>query len=579
MGKGNESQKTIDLEHETINGRYSFFLAYYKKAFDSNDEEIVIGKELKTCLENLLSDLEKSEYVYDTADAELRINFIENFVKHTKSPFHGMPFLLELWEKAVIEVFYSFKLAETGLRRFRKLLLLVGRKNGKSTFCAALCFAEFMIGNPGSDIICSSNDDAQAGLIFDEIASMREKFDRTNKRTHKNLRGIFNLVNDSTIKKLSEKTQNKEGRNIEMAILDESHEMKTNIIAKSIEQSQSIKKEPIFINITTEGFVEDGYLDKELVYAREVLNGEREDETLLVWLYTMDSENEIYENERNWKKANPSLGKIKQYNYIYSELRKAQASKADRIFTLSKDFNVKQNSVETWLLEKDIKNNLIYNIEDFQGAIGIAGTDLSETTDLTSARVLLMRRGSKQKYFLSHYFIPEMKVEEGSKKDGVDYFQWARDGLLTICPGNEVDYSMVVQWYISLYKEHDIRIYREGHDRWNAKSFVKEMEDFGFDSEKVAQDYETLSTPMKLLEADLKCGDIVNYNKNPIDIYCLKNMACSVDKFARIMPMKALGDVNKRIDGGVTMIICYAMLDRYKKEYMDIVNSRREGKG
>ena len=399
---------------------------------------------------------------------------------------------------------------------------------------------------------------------------MRAKFDTKEKYTHKNLKGIFHLKNDSTITKLSEKTQNKEGRNIELAILDESHEMKTNIIAKSIEQSQSSKYEPIFINITTEGFVENGYLDNELQYAREVLKGEREDNELLPWLYTMDSEQEIYQNPKSWKKANPSLGTIKKEEYLKKELRKAQASKADRIFTLSKDFNIKQNSVETWLLEKDIKNNLTFDIEDFTNGFAIAATDLSETTDLTSARVLLMKKGDKQKYFYQMYFIPESKLEQGSQ-DGIDYFDMAKRNLLTICPGNEVDYSMVVEWYVHLYQKYHIKIFKEGHDRWNAKSFVNEMEDYGFDTEKVTQDYETLSTPMKILEADLKSG-IVNYNQNTIDIYCLKNTACSVDKLARIMPKKMLGCANRRIDGAVTMIMCYAMLDRYKREYMEYVN-------
>jgi phage terminase large subunit-like protein len=567
---------SYDLRNNIINGCHSYLLEYYNKAMDETDDEVIIGQELKKCLRHLIADLDNPAYFYDGSDAEIRINFIQTFVRHTKSPFNGMHFLLELWEKALIEAFYSFKMASNGFRRFKRLLLLVARKNGKSTFCAALCLTELMIGKAGSDIVCSSNDDAQASLIFDEVANMRQKFDPKGRYTHKNLKGIFNIKNDSSVKKLSEKTQNKEGRNIEMAIVDESHEMKTNIIAKSIEQSQSTKDEPIFINITTEGFVTDGYLDAELKYGREVLAGEREDEELLMWLYTMDSEQEIYEDEKLWKKANPSLGKIKKYSYLRKELRKAQSSKADRVFTLSKDFNIKQNGVETWLLEKDIRNDLTYDIEDFRGSVGLAGTDLSETIDLTSARVLIMKKGDKRKYFISHYFIPEskvetIKIENGIKGDGLNYIQLARDGLITICPGNEVDYSMVVAWYVTLYKRYGIRIYKEGHDKWNAKSFIKELDDYGIDNEKVTQDYQNLSTPMKLLEADLKSG-LVNYNQNPVDIYCLKNVACSVDKLARIMPTKNMGKSENHIDGGVTMIICYAMLDRYKKEYMDIVN-------
>lgn len=558
-----------DLNTLTINGKHSWFLEYYDEIVKEN---IVVGRELRKQLENLIEDLSNEKYIYDNSDAELRIEFIETFVKHTKSPFNGEPFILELWEKAVLEVFYSFKYAETKLRRFKKLVLLIGRKNGKSTFCAAISFAEFLVGDSGSDIVCSSNDDAQANLIFNEIANMRQKFDAKSKYTHKNLKGIFNKLNDSTITKLSEKTQNKEGRNINAAILDEAHEMKTNVIAKSIEQSQSTKEEPIFIIISTEGFVEDGYLDHELEYGRAVLNREIEDDELLVWLYTMDSETEIYTDRTSWQKANPSLGKIKKYSYLEGQLRKAQVSQADRIFVLSKDFNIKQNSVNTWLMEQHIKNNLKFDVEDFRDWIALAATDLSETTDLTSARILLLKKDSRQKFFFQHYFIPESKIEEGSKEDGIDYLQLAKEGFITVSPGNEVDYSLVVSWYLSLYKKYGIRIYKEGHDRWNAKSFVKELDDYGIENEKITQDYMNLSNAMKSLEADLKSGNIVNYNMNPVDIFCLKNTGFVVDKLGRIMPTKALNKQNKRIDGSLTMIMCYVMLDRYKKEYMDIIN-------
>lgn len=558
-----------DLNTLTINGKHSWFLEYYNEILNGN---IVVGRELRKQLENLIEDLSDDKYIYDNSDAELRIEFIETFVKHTKSPFNGEPFILELWEKAVLEVFYSFKYVETKLRRFKKLVLLIGRKNGKSTFCAAISFAEFLVGDSGSDIVCSSNDDAQANLIFNEIANMRQKFDAKSKYTHKNLKGIFNKLNDSTITKLSEKTQNKEGRNINAAILDEAHEMKTNVIAKSIEQSQSTKEEPIFIIISTEGFVEDGYLDHELEYGRAVLNREIEDDEILVWLYTMDSETEIYTDKTSWQKANPSLGKIKKYSYLEGQLRKAQVSQADRIFVLSKDFNIKQNSVNTWLMEQYIKNNLKFDIEDFKDWIALAATDLSETTDLTSARILLLKKDSRQKFFFQHYFIPESKVEEGSKEDGIDYLKLAKKGFITVSPGNEVDYSQVVAWYLSLYKKYGIRIYKEGHDRWNAKSFVKELDDYGIENEKITQDYMNLSNAMKSLEADLKSGNIVNYNMNPVDIFCLKNTGFVVDKLGRIMPTKALNKQNKRIDGSLTMIMCYVMLDRYKKEYMDIIN-------
>lgn len=502
-----------NLNENTINGKHSYLLEYFNQARDTTNENVIIGHELMNCLKNLVEDLENPNYYYDNSASELRIDFIETFIRHTKSPFNGMPFLLELWEKAVIETFFSFKRIDTEFRRFKKLILLIARKNGKSTFCAALAFSEFMLGNAGSDIICSSNDDAQADLIFLEICNMKEAFDPKEKRTHKNLKGIYNLKNKSSIKKISDKTKNKEGRNIDFAILDESHEMKDNVIAKSIEQSQSTKDEPIFINITTEGFVDDGYLDKELKYARSVLDKEIEDDTILVWLYTMDSESEIYTDKKAWKKANPSLGKIKKIEYLENQIKKAQHNKADRIFTLSKDFNIKQNNAEAWLQESDVTNNLVYNIDELANSIGIGGTDLSETTDLTCSSVMVMKPNSKIKYFITKYFIPETKVIEGSKEDKKNYLQWAKDGLITICSGNEVNYSDVVAWYVMLYKKYKIKLFKIGYDRWNSKSFVSEMEDYGFELERIAQDFNNLSNAMKMLEADLK-SNLVNYNQN-----------------------------------------------------------------
>jgi len=483
-----------------------------------------------------------------------------------------MPFLLELWEKALIEAFFSFHCQDTGLRRFKKLILLIARKNGKSTLCAALALTELMLGSGGTDIICSSNDDAQASIIFDEINNMREQFDRTSKRTHKNLKGIFNLRNKSTIKKLSEKTRNKEGRNIDFAVLDESHEMKDNVIAKSIEQSQSTKDEPVFINITTEGFCNDGYLDKELKYSREVLNGERDDPTLLVWLYTQDSELEIYQDRQSWSKSNPSLGLIKKISYLEDQLRKAKADKSDRVFMLAKDFNVKQSNSAAWLTEEIINNPDTFDINDFRGCIAIGGVDLSESVDLTAVKVLLMHRGGNKKYVYSHYFIPETKLQQGSEQDKKDYLEWAKQGLLTVCPGNENDYSLVTAWFVNLARQYDIKVFKIGFDNWNARYWRTEMEDYGFDMEAIRQNFENLSNPMKLVEADLRSNLIV-YNNNPIDRWCLENTSMKINNLGMIMPVKVNDKRNRRIDGAVALIIAYSIYSRYRTEYLDYVNS------
>ena len=264
------------------------FLLRYKEGAEAGD--FIIGEDLWLELENLAEDFHNDRYFYNTDDAMIRMNFMENCVRLTKSPFYNKPMILMNWQKAFIEAIYSFKMSETGWRRFKKVLLIIARKNTKSETCSALGLSEFFLGNPGSDIVASSNDDAQASIIYDAIDTMRLLIDPDSKDTKRNQRFILNRHNNTKIFKLSDRTRNKEGRNIDTAFLDESHEMKDSVIAKSIEQSQSLKDEPLFFNLTTEGFIVDGYLDQELEKARAVIYKEDPDdpsaERLLPWLYT-----------------------------------------------------------------------------------------------------------------------------------------------------------------------------------------------------------------------------------------------------------------------------------------------------
>ena len=294
----------------------STWLLQYREAIRSG--EIIAGIELITELDNLIADMDDPRYIYDTSDAELRIDFMEHCIRLTKSPFYGKPMKLMLWQKAFIEVVYSFKLAdrtyinaygqEKHVDRFQKIVLLIGRKNAKSETCSGLELTESIVGNEGADLVCSSNDDVQASILYDAIDTMRLMIDPQQEDTRKNQRFIKILATNSKIFKLSDRTRNKEGRNIDFAVIDEVHEMKDNVILKSIEQSQSLKDNPKLIIITTEGFVNDGALDEILRDCRRIINGEDDGvaaEKTLPWLYTQDSEQEIWSDEKTWQKSNP----------------------------------------------------------------------------------------------------------------------------------------------------------------------------------------------------------------------------------------------------------------------------------
>lgn len=542
---------------------------YHKKIISG---EIVAGYELKTELEKLLEEMYYEQYIYDTRDADMRMDFMENCIRLTKSPFYGKPMILMLWQKAFISAVYGFKMSDDLTDRFRRVLLLIARKNTKSETCSGLGLTELITGNDGSDIVCSSNDDNQANILYEAINTMRLMIDPYQKDTWKNQQHIRCNFNGSKVFKLSDRTRNKEGRNIDFAVVDEVHEMKDNTIIKSIEQSQSLKPNPKLILITTEGFVNGGFLDDELIKARKILNGEDDSisaERYLPWLYTQDSEQEVWSDERSWYKSNPTLGTVKRWDYLREQVDAARKSKADRMFTLSKDFNFKVSNSEAWLMSDVLEYSKVFNLSDFRNKIVLGGVDLAETTDMCSAKILLLKPDDNTKYIHQMYWIPESKLKmSDDKESGAKYTEWAKAGLIRITEGNEVDVSLVADWFAELYRNYGIRLYKCGYDQRFAKEFLKRMDDYGFEYEMIYQNRYVLSSPMRLVEADIR-DQLINYNDNEIDKWCLSNTSVQVWDTGHIMPIKIKGQANRRIDGTLSLIMTYEMLRRYRTEMIN----------
>ena len=558
-------------------------LLRYKALIDSG--EIIAGQELRMELANLADDLfHNDEYYYDTTAADLRMDFCANCVQLTKSPFYGKPMVMMDWQKAFIEALYSFKMArelqdnKKVIDRFKKALLLIARKNTKSETTSALGNAEFIVGNEGSDIVCSSNDEAQTSIVYDAIDTMRKLYDPDDLDTKRNQRFILNKGTNTRIFKISDRTRNKEGRNIDFAILDEVHEMLTNVIAKSIEQSQSLKDNPKFIEITTEGFVVEGYLDDELKKARAIINGEDDSisaSRFLPWLYTQDSEQEIFTNPRSWQKSNPTVGIVKPWSYLEEQVDLAKKRKADRIFVLSKDFNVKQSGVESWLNVEDYDYPAKFDLEDFRGAKCLGHVDLAETTDLCCAKILMMKPGDKVKYVHTMYFIPQSKLdpENDDHAAGAKYKEWAQAGYITVCDGNDIDLTVVADWFFRLAKDHGIMLYRSGYDQRFAKDWIQRMDEYGWtkqaeDVVMILQNAATLNNALQLVEADLKAR-LINYNENPVDKWCFSNSCLKVNDLRQALCVKT--DDKKKIDGSVTLISLYEVFRRYRGDFKKLV--------
>ena len=558
------------------------YLKQYREAIRKGD--IVAGMDMIKMLDNLIADLDNPEYKYDTRDAHKRIKFIEGCIKLTKAPFYGKPMKLLLWQKAFIEVVYSFKMKslDTGkwVDRFQEILMLISRKNGKSECIAAIQLTDLLIGKPGTDIVCSGMDDGTADLAYQAIDCMRLLIDSKQKDTWRNQKGISCKYNNNHIYKLSAGTRQREGRNIDTAGIDEIWSLREDgDIYKSIQQSTSVKESYKIFMFGSEGFV-DGFLNVKRAEYQKIIDGEDDTESAkrkLPWFYTQDSEREVWDTDENgisraWEKSNPSIGAIKKWSYLRDRVDEARKSKIDRVFVLCKDFNFKQNTATVWLSPEEYQYPSKFDIEKLRGAYALGGVDLSETTDMTAAKALIVLPGDDRKYILSHYWIPESKLTASDDKEaGAKYEEWAKQGLLTISPGNDIDLEAVAMWYWELYANYGIRTYKCGYDVRFSKEFLRKMDEIGIETELVLQDKRTLNNPLRYLENDLKAQKVY-FDENEIDYWCLGNSALESDKFGMSQIVKMPGKRAWRIDGAVTFLISYEMFRRYRSDITKMQN-------
>lgn len=567
------ASETELLNRYGISTENSYFLQYLAEIRAGN---IIVGRELRRELENLERDLLTTDlWAYDMKLSKVYIEFIETFLKHTKSPFYGEPVKLMLFQKSMIELLFSFKHADDGRDRFTVCHLLIARKNGKTTINAWIALCILLIQKGGIDIFTASNDERQAGLTFDEIKRTAALFDPAEDYIHSNLQNIVNVNNFSKVSKMSNRQKAIEGFNIDYAVLDESNMLTDDTLPNSLEQSMSIKRNPKLINITTEGFILDGYLDRKLEFCRRIINGEEPAAThVLPLLYTQDSEQEIYRDPATWVKSNPTLGSVKTADYLRKRLLEAQNDKATKIFTLCKDFNIKQSNAEAWLAVEDYDYpQEVMKLDDFRNGVAVGAVDLSETTDLTCAKILLMRKGDATKYIFTKYFIPEYKITSDSAamndiSAGAKYKQWAQAGYVKVCEGTDIDLTLVAKWFNDIRRQYGIRVLKIGYDQRFSKVFLDNVR---AETELIYQNKKTLSTAMKLVERDLKAR-LINYGENPVDKWNFGNASIEVDNFGDCMAVKVKNNPSMRIDGAVTTIILYETYRRMRAEMNRMIN-------
>ncbi|MGO4219540.1 terminase large subunit [Bacillus sp. YAF12_1] len=554
---------------------YNPILEYWYKIKTGKE---VVSDKVRRVYKKLVTDLSstRTEWEYSSNRANHAIEFIENFCKHSKGKWGGKPIELELWQKAFIAASFGFVHKIDGTRKYREVLLVVARKNGKSTVGSGIgLYLQIADGEPGSEVYAVATKKDQAKLVWLESKRMVKKSPALLKRIKPLVSEMVSEWNDSTFKPLGSDSETLDGLNVHGAMMDEIHAWKDKNLYDVIVDGTSSREQPMIFMITTAGTIRESVYDMKYEEAEMLLNGFDDpdgykDDRFLPIIYELDKREE-WTDPSKWAKANPGLGTIKRIDQLETKVNKAKANSLLVKNLLTKDFNVRETSTEAWLTFEELNNQDIYDITKLKPSYGIGGSDLSSTTDLTAAKVIFMVPDDPHIYVKQMYWLPEDLLEQRSKEDKIPYDLWYEQGLLRTTPGNSVHYKYVTEWFLEIRDEYGIYLPWIGYDRWSAKYWVEEMEGcFGKEAMvPVAQGKQTLSSPMKLLKADLE-SKLVIYNNNPIDKWCLSNTAIEVDKNLNIQPNKTKNQ-RRRIDGTAALLNAYVILQEKRNDYLNMI--------
>lgn len=547
---------------------------------DIAEEKVRVGQKVREMYRRLIQDIEnpREPWIYDPDRANHALFFIEGYCKHTKGKWGGKPVILELWQRALIAAAFGFIDVNTGLRRFQEVLLVVGRKNGKSTLAAAVgLYLTIADGEPGAEVYCAATKKDQAKIIWLEAKRMVQKSPALKKRLKclvAEITGREGKYDGCVMKPLGSDSETQDGLNVHGALKDEIHAWPGMDLHNVIVDGMSAREQPMDFTTTTAGTVRNGLYDEKYAEAKNMLDGIEgfENDRMLAVIYELDNPEDI-NDEANWWKANPGLGTIKNIDTLRQKVQKAKVNPRYMPNLLCKDFDLIATADDAWLSFDEIENTATYELEQLRNCYAIGGADLSATTDLSCASLIVRRPGDDTVYVLQHYFIPEKRVEiveaDGKTKEA-PYRTWEKRGLLTICPGNVVDFHDVTNWFVRMYEEYEIRPLWICYDRALAGYWVKEMEEW-FDMERTPQGAYTWSQPMKEMGAAL-AAHRVNYNNNPMTKWCLSNTRAksrNADGIESIEPKKI--SEKMRIDGTVSLLNAWVGYVKHYDDYMAYV--------
>lgn len=543
----------------------NYIYAYYQKI---NDGSIIVGKWVSLLYENIVKGIEDGTYIFNQLKANKAIKFIETFCRHNKGKLAPRQLKLSLWEKAFISLVYGI-VDEHDKRVFTEIVLFIGRKMGKTLIASAiLSYEAYVDGEFGSEIYCVAPKLDQSDLVFSAFEFTKDKNPDLAKRTRKRKNDYIIDATNTTIKKIAFNEKKADGYNPMLTVADEMSSWPAERGLKQWEVMVSgtgAREEPLTLAISSGGYVNDGPYDELFKRGTRFLLGESSSKRLLPVFYMID-DIEKWDDINELRKSLPGLGESVSVQFILDEIDKARDSLSKKSEFLCKYCNLKQNSSVAWLSSNVVSNMCgeHLELEDFRSSYAVAGIDLSQTTDLTAAMVIIERKG--EFYVFGKFWMPSEKIDEAQARDGVPYRIYQQRGFLEESGQNFVDYHDCYNWLVELVEKYEILPLQVGYDRYSAQYLVQDLERYGFRMDSVYQG-DNLHGVLQEMEGLFKDGKFHIGDNDLLKIHLL-NSAIKVDaqrgrgRLVKISP-------NMRIDGTAALSDCWCVRQKWYDEIGD----------
>jgi phage terminase large subunit-like protein len=551
-------------------------ILHYWNLIESGQE--VVPKKIYYTYQKLANDVvdTSGEFFYSAKRANHAIEFIENYCKHSKGVMGGKPVLLEIWQKAMIATTFGFIDIE-GYRKHQRCILIIAKKNGKSLLASAIgLYLQIADNEAGSEVYATATKKDQAKIIWAEAKRMVKKSPVLRKRIKCLVAELNSDTNDSVFKPLASDSDSLDGLNVHGALMDELQQWKNGRALYNIIADGTIaRSQPLILITTTAGTIRQDIYDEIYAECERIINGyigldEYRDDRTVCFIYELDDRKE-WKIPECWKKANPNIGVSFKYSYLEQKVKMAKQNEKLVKNLLCKHFDMPETGSESWLSYEQLNNKLTYDLKGLKPKYGIAGIDLSSTTDLTCASVIFRVPNDPILYVKQMYWLPSDRLEQKIIQDKVPYDLWIEQGLLRLSEGNKIRYSDVTLWLKEVQEINGIYLYKIGYDRYSATYLVDEIEqNFGKITISIAQGAKTFNIPMRNFSADLEKG-LINYNGNPITLWNLANASVTIDTNENMYLCKT-HDSTKRIDGVASLLDAYIVyLDEYNN-YIAMTN-------